>query len=91
MINFFFFIGKILHKIRTLIRAINISNPLYIYVEDKKKDRQIRVNLKLDFKVRWNTTYDMLRKIIAFKPIFNEITMNYESIPNLSVIWNKQY
>jgi hypothetical protein len=73
-------------KLRAIIRKIKSTNPLYLYVEKLKKQKEIRVNLKLDFKVRWSTTYQMLSRVLVYKNIINEITNNSDSMNNLSVL-----
>ena len=56
-----------------------------MYAEEKKIQARINTGFKLDFHVRWNTTYEMLNRFISLKSIVNEITMNAELIPNISV------
>lgn len=56
-----------------------------MYCELKKKEAKIDVSFKLDFQVRWNTTFMMLNRFLTLRSIVNDITMNAESIPNLSV------
>ena len=70
---------------RNLINRINNSNNIYMYCEIKKKEAKIDVSFKLDFQVRWNTTFMMLNRFLTLRSIVNDITMNAESIPNLSV------
>ena len=70
---------------RNLINRINNSNNIYMYCELKKKEAKIDVSFKLDFQVRWNTTFMMLNRFLTLRSIVNDITMNAESIPNLSV------
>ncbi len=73
-----------------MINQINNSNNLFIYAEKKKKLACIRKNFKIDFQVRWNTTYEMLKRFILLKPIVNDITTNADSIPNLSEAQKKR-
>ena len=70
---------------RNLINRINNSNNIYMYCEIKKKEAKIDVSFKLDFQVRWNTTFMMLNRFLTLRSIVNDITMYAESIPNLSV------
>ena len=70
---------------RNLINRINNSNNIYMYCDLKKKEAKIDVSFKLDFQVRWNTTFMMLNRFLTLRSIVNDITMNAESIPNLSV------
>jgi hypothetical protein len=69
---------------RNLINRINNSNNIYMYCERKKKEATIDVSFKLDFQVRWNTTFMMLNRFLTIRSIVNDKTMNAESIPNLS-------
>jgi|688.fasta_scaffold98351_2 hypothetical protein len=83
--DLFYFLGRIVFKIRKLINQINNSNNVYMHFERKKMEAKINENLIIDFQVRWNTTFDMLKRVLALKSVVNDITMNAESIPNLAV------
>ena len=83
--DLFYFVGRIVFKIRKLINRINNSNNVYMHFERKKMEAKINENLIIDFQVRWNTTFDMLKRVLALKSVVNDITMNAESIPNLAV------
>ena len=76
---------NVVSKLRCIVKKYNRSNPLRLYVEHLKTEKEINQNLYHDFQVRWNTTYVMLDRSLKLKPVINEITHNSYSIPNLTV------
>jgi len=76
---------KTVFKIRKIVKKINNSNPLRLYVLKKQKLLGITENFIMDFKVRWNTSYLMIERAIKLKAVINDITTNFSEISNLSV------
>jgi hypothetical protein len=73
-------------KLRPIIKKCNRSNPLRLHILKLKSEKSVKENFYHDFKIRWNTTYIMLDRSLKFKAVINEITHNFQSIPNLKVL-----
>ena len=78
-------IRSLITKIRKLIKVITNNHVLhehFIKLASNHKSKQ----LILDFHVRWNTTFLMLKRFVEFKSQIDEITHKAEKIIGLQVL-----
>jgi hypothetical protein len=83
---------KVINRVRSLVRLVRRT--AFLRNSFKKESRQKNLFsdcLILDVRVRWNSTYYMLRRFIAYEDIINRITMNpraYSSSMGNSLVHN---
>ena len=97
--------NSLLKKNRRLIKLINKSSNLTLFIRneiqrkqftldasiDSTDEKKIKINdLVNDFYVRWNSTYIMLIRLLAIQPIINNITFSPNTNMGLSMIQVKK-
>ncbi|CAF4369310.1 unnamed protein product, partial [Didymodactylos carnosus] len=65
-------IAELIEKCRKYIRKIRKSSVLTTEIRKQVNDRQKKVELILDVKSRWNSTFKMLQRLLLFKEIIND-------------------
>ncbi|CAF1086166.1 unnamed protein product [Didymodactylos carnosus] len=63
--------AELIEKCRKYIRKIRKSSVLTNEIRKQVNDRQKKVELILDVKSRWNSTFKMLQRLLLFKEIIN--------------------
>ena len=66
-------IGGILGKCRSTIKMINKSCNLSSYVEILKDSHDLKNNLSIDCKNRWNSTKFMITNLLKYKSLFGQL------------------
>jgi hypothetical protein len=77
----------VLNKCRKMIKCIRKSKNILFHVRqlvENMTNEKIKVELILDFFVRWNTTYIMIDRFIIYRDIIEEITKNPHKIIGLN-------
>ncbi|CAF4024027.1 unnamed protein product [Adineta steineri] len=79
-------ISVVLERCRKIINTINKSSILYEFTQNLANP-DIKGNLSIDMRIRWNSTFKMLNKLIKYQPI---ITQLINELPTLKGISSKQ-
>lgn len=89
MVNLKEFVFDMMQKTRTLIKTIHRSSGLDKYVRDQISVKQEEANkrareentepiiyneLVMDFRVRWNSSFEMLERFIKLSSVINDVT-----------------
>jgi hypothetical protein len=74
-------------KGRTVITTIRKSGILHDAVRNIAYDSSINVDLILDMRIRWNSSYNMLNRLFVFQSVLEEL---YVQIDSLSGVTKRQ-
>jgi len=80
-------IGELMKKGRTVITTIRKSGILHDAVRNIAYDSSINVDLILDMRIRWNSSYNMLNRLFVFQSVLEEL---YVQIDSLSGVTKRQ-
>lgn len=80
-------IGELLNKCRSIIITIRKSSILQEAVRNISHDFQPYVDLILDMRIRWNSSFKMISRLLCLRPVLKEF---YAQIDSLGGITKKQ-
>jgi hypothetical protein len=69
--------------IRTIIKTIRKSINIFEFIDKERKELKIRKFLIMDFAIRWNSTYIMLKRFNTYKNLVNNLTSNAKIVPEI--------
>ena len=78
---------NLMNKCRIIIKTIRKSTILYEALCKIARRSSVKVGLVLDMKIRWNSTYTMLHRLLDYQSIFKEF---YDNLASIDGITNKQ-
>ena len=81
-------IGELLNRCRIIITIIRKSSILHDVVRTIAVGFSIDVDLILDMRIRWNSSYKMLNRLIAFQGVLEEF---YTQLDSLNGITKRQH
>ena len=82
------FIQELITRVRKLVKIARKASLLREHIADWAKEQLFQCRaLLLDFKIRWNTIYLMLERLLKFKEVIEQITASPGSVEGVS---NKQ-
>ena len=74
-------IADVVQKGRSLIKTIRRSQILSAYVNDDKKNYDVKCRLIVDCLSRWNSTYLSLKSLVEHKPTISNLFENKGKLP----------
>ena len=83
----FYDIPNLMNKCRIIIKTIRKSTILYETLYKIAGRSSVKVGLVLDMKIRWNSTYTMLHRLLDYQSIFKEF---YDNLTSIDGITDKQ-
>ena len=70
-------------KVRQFVKITKQSNPVHLAFQSSQPSNN-KTALRLDFKIRWNTTYKMLERFREHRNNVTQLSNNPANIPNCS-------
>jgi hypothetical protein len=80
-------IGELLKKCRTIISTIRKSSILHDAVLLLARNSSIKVELIMDMRVRWNSSFKMIHRLLMFQPVLHQL---YTELDSLADVTTKQ-
>ena len=80
-------IGVLLNKCRSIVSTIRKSSILHELVRTIATDSSIDADVIIDMRIRWNSTYRMIHRILAYQAVFDQL---YEQMDDLPGVTNQQ-
>jgi hypothetical protein len=80
-------ITTLMEKCRTIVTTIRKSSILYEIVHTLAMESSIKAGLIIDMRIRWNSSYKMLQRILVYQPVLEKL---YEELDSLGGVTNKQ-
>ena len=77
------YINELLSRLRALVKFIRNSSLIYSYVRDKMATVSGVKELVCDVRVRWNSTWLMLQRLLIHKDVINAIASSPDRISGL--------
>jgi hypothetical protein len=77
-------IGDLLNKCRTIITTIRKSTILHDAVRTIALGYSINVDLILDMRIRWNSSYKMLNRLFIFQGVLEEFYTQLDSLNSIT-------
>lgn len=77
-------IGDLLNKCRMIITTIRKSSILHDAVHNIARGLGIDVDLILDMRIRWNSSYKMLNRLLVFQSVLDELFADLGSLSGVT-------
>ncbi|CAF1582881.1 unnamed protein product, partial [Didymodactylos carnosus] len=77
-------IGILMEKCRTIITTIRKSSILYETVHTLAIDSSIKAGLIIDMRIRWNSSYKMLQRLLLYQSVLDKLYDQLDSLPGIT-------
>lgn len=80
-------ISAVMNKCREIVTIIRKSSILHELIQTIAVNSSIKGDLIIDMRVRWNSSYRMIKRILVYQSVLNKL---YEQIGDLPGVTNQQ-
>ena len=77
-------ITVLMGKCRTIITTIRKSSILSEFVHILAVDQSINAGLIIDMKVRWNSSFKLLQRLLSYQTVFDKLYEQLETLPGVT-------
>ena len=77
-------VQSVINRTRSIIKICRSTSMITCFIKKKAREQGLRNKfLILDYRVRWNTTYLMIKRFITFKPVISSLYADIDRIDGL--------
>lgn len=77
-------IGSLMKKCRAIVSSVRKSSILSEFVYSLAANQSIQCGLIMDMQVRWNSSYKMLKRFLAYQPVLDKLYEEIDSLPGIT-------
>ncbi|CAF1462295.1 unnamed protein product [Adineta ricciae] len=83
-------ITNLMERCRSIVVTIRKSSILHEFIQTLADESSIKAGLIIDMRVRWNSTFKMLQRIILYQSILNKLYEQLDSLAGVTGLQRKK-